>query len=117
MKDGVNPLRPSHIECTGPCDMGERHYDEFALAGRSAIAVAVVGLQSGSRVPQRCRAYRWQYSAGEAYERIGVDCDHVFPRSRSASDSGPRVTTPTVELSAQRPRPTVTTKTVPLLQA
>ena len=43
-------------------------------------------------------AYRWQYSAGEAYERIGVDCDHVFPRSRSASDSGPRVTTPTVEL-------------------
>jgi hypothetical protein len=58
---------------------------------------------SGPRsVPQpsapQCRAYRWQYSAGEAYERIGVDCDHVFPRSRSASDSGPRVTTPTVEL-------------------
>ena len=98
MKDGVNPLRPSHIECTGPCDRGERHYDEFALAGRSAIAVAVVGLQRGQSVPERCRAYRWQYSAGEAYERIGVDCDHVFPRSRSASDSGPRVTTPTVEL-------------------
>jgi hypothetical protein len=56
---------------------------------------------SGSRggsVPERCRAYRWQYSAGEAYERIGVDCDQAFPRSRSASDSGPRVTTPTVEL-------------------
>jgi len=49
-------------------------------------------------VPERCRAYRWQYGAGEAYERIGVDCDHVFPRSRSASESGPRVTTPTVEL-------------------
>ena len=61
------------------------------------------GVTPGPRsVPQpsalRCRAYRWQYSAGEAYERIGVDCDHVFPRSRSASDSGPRVTTPTVEL-------------------
>ena len=37
MKDGVNPLQPSHIECTGPCDRGERHYDEFALAGRSAL--------------------------------------------------------------------------------
>src|SRR6476660_2321523 len=47
MKDGVNPLRPSHIECTGPCDRGERH--EFALAGRSATAVAVVALQRGSR--------------------------------------------------------------------
>ena len=47
MKDGVNPLRPSNIECNGPC--GERHYDEFALAGRSAIVVAVVGLQRGSR--------------------------------------------------------------------
>ena len=32
MKDGVNPLWPSHIECTGPCDRGERHYDGFALA-------------------------------------------------------------------------------------
>ena len=49
MKDGVNPSRPSHIECTGPGDGGERHYDEFALAGRSAIVVAVVGLQRGSR--------------------------------------------------------------------
>ena len=118
MKNGVNPLRSSHIECIGPCDRGERHYDECALAGRSAIAVAVVGLQSGSRVPQRCRAYRWQYSAGEAYERIGVDCDHVFPRSRSASDSGPRVTTPTVELVGAAAAVTVTvTKTVPLLQA
>ena len=78
MKDGVNPVRPSHIECTGPCDRGERHYeDEFALAGRSAIAVAVVGLQRGQSAPERCRAYRWQYSAGEAYERIGVDRDHV----------------------------------------
>src|SRR6476619_5192263 len=49
MKDDVNPLRPSHIECIGPCDKGERHYAEFALAGRSAIAVAVAGLQRGSR--------------------------------------------------------------------
>ena len=45
----------------------------------------------GQSAPERCRTYRWQYSAGEAYERIGVDCDHVFPRSRSASDSAPRV--------------------------
>ena len=117
MKDGVNSLRPSHIECTGPCDRGERHYDEFALAGRSAIAVAVVGLQRGSR-HRAVRAYRWQYSAGEAYERIGVDCDHVFPRSRSASDSGPRVTTPTVELvGAAAAVYRHMTKTVPLLQA
>src|SRR6185503_11748873 len=49
MKDGVNPLRPSHIACNGPGHRGERHYDEFALAGRSAIAVAVIGLQRGSR--------------------------------------------------------------------
>src|SRR6478736_7167261 len=53
MKDGVNPLRPSYIECTDPCDRGERHYDEFALAGRSAIAIAVVGLQRGSRYRRR----------------------------------------------------------------
>ena len=33
----------------------------------------------GQSVPERCRAYRWQYSAGEAYERIGVDCDRVLP--------------------------------------
>jgi len=56
------------------------------------------GTPEGQSVPERCRAYRWQYSAGEAYERIGVDCDQACPRSRSASDSGPRVTTPTVEL-------------------
>ena len=58
------------------------------------IAVAVVGLQRGQSAPERCRANRWQYSAGEAYERIGVDCDHVFLRSRSASDSGPARTPP-----------------------
>jgi len=49
------------------------------------------GTPEGQSVPERCRAYRWQYGAGQAYERIGVDCDHGFPRSRSASDSGPRV--------------------------
>ena len=53
MKDDVNSLRPSYIECIGPCDRGERHYAEFALAGRSAIAIAVVGLQRGSRYRRR----------------------------------------------------------------
>src|SRR6478672_13379067 len=117
MKDGVNPLRPSHIECTGPCDRGERHYDEFALAGDPHCCRGGRTAE-GQSAPERCRANRWQYSAGEAYERIGVDCDHVFPRSRSASDSGPRVTTPTVELVGAAAAVTVTvTKTVPLLQA
>ena len=45
--------------------------------GDPQIAVAVVGLQSGSRYRSGCRASRWQYGAGEAYERIGVDYDHV----------------------------------------
>src|ERR1044072_1805363 len=54
-------------------------------------------IPEGQSVPERRRAYRWLYSAGEAYERVGVDCDHVLPRSRSPSDSGRRVTTPTVE--------------------
>jgi hypothetical protein len=36
-----------------------------------------------------CRAYRWQNSAGEAYESIGVDRNHVMPAiGISCSDRG-----------------------------
>ena len=100
MKDGVNPLRPRHIECNGPCDRGERHYDEFALAGRSAIAVAVVGLQRGSRHRSGLGLIAGS-TGGEAYERIGVDCDHVFPG----------------RLPQRAARTVTVTKTAPLLQA
>ena len=115
MKNGVNPLRPSHIECTGPCDRGERHYDGCP---RRAIRNRCRGGRTpeGQSVPDTCRAYRWQYSAGEAYERIGVDCDHVFPRSRSASDSGARNHADGRAVGAAAATDTVT-KTVPLLQA
>jgi len=36
-------------------------------------------LWSNTRVAVRCgwRAYSWQYSAGEAYESIGVNGNHV----------------------------------------
>src|SRR4029077_10964807 len=98
MKDGVNPLRPSHIECTGPCDRGERHYDEFALAGRSTIAVAVVGLQRGSRYRSGVGLIAGSTARVRRTSASALTCNHVFPRSRSASDSWPRVTTPTVEL-------------------
>ena len=37
------------------------------------------GTPEGQSVPERCRAYRWQYGAGEAYERIGVDLQPCFP--------------------------------------
>ena len=33
----------------------------------------------GQSVPERCMASRWQYGAGEAYERIGVDLQPCFP--------------------------------------
>ena len=66
MKDGVNPLRPSHIERTGPCDRGERHY-ECALAGRSAIAVAVVGLQRGSRYRSGVGLSSWSAQPAAVY--------------------------------------------------
>jgi hypothetical protein len=42
MKDGVNPLRPSHIECTGLCD-------EWSVVAGS-ITVLVVGSE-----PERLR--------------------------------------------------------------
>ena len=35
------------------------------------------GTPEGQSAPERCRASRWQYGAGQAYEHIGVDCDHV----------------------------------------
>jgi hypothetical protein len=34
---------------------------------------------SRGEVRSGCRAYSWHYSAGEAYERIGVDGNHVVP--------------------------------------
>ena len=103
MKDGVNPLRPSHIECIGPCDRGERHYDEFALAGRSAIAVAVVGLQRGSR----CRR-RVGLIAGSTARVRPTSASALTATMFSAIEVGFR----------QRAARTVTvTKTVPLLQA
>jgi hypothetical protein len=39
------------------------------------VVVDVAGLARGVR--RGCRAYRRQYSVGEAYERIGVDGKHV----------------------------------------
>src|ERR1700737_572911 len=103
MKDGVNPLRPRHIECTGPCDRGERHYDEFALAGRSAIAVAVVGLQRGS-------GYR------SGVELIAGSTARVRRTSASALTAS---CFPAIEVGfRQRAARTVTvTKRVPLLRA
>jgi hypothetical protein len=35
----------------------------------------LVGPRAGVR--SGCRAYRWQYGAGEVYERVGVDGNHV----------------------------------------
>jgi len=103
MKDGVNPLRPSHIECTGPCDRGERHYeDEFALAGRSAIAVAVAGLQRGSR-----------HRSG-----VGLLAGSTARVRRTSTSALTATMFPAIEVGfRQRAARTVTmTKTAPLLQ-
>src|SRR6478609_7290066 len=104
MRDGVNPLQPSHIECNGPCDRGERHYDEFALAGRSAIAVAVVGLQRGSR-----------HRSGLGL--IAGSTAGVRHTSASALMTATMFSRDRVRLPQRAARTVTVTKTAPLLQA
>ena len=53
INDGVNPLRPRNIECTRPCDKGERHYDEFALAGRSENCCRGGRTPEGESIPEQ----------------------------------------------------------------
>src|SRR6478672_7915907 len=88
MNDGVNPLQPSHIECTGPCGRGERHNDEFALTGRSAIAVAVVGFQRGSRYRSGVGLIAGSTARVRPPSASALTATMFFPRSRSASTAG-----------------------------
>jgi hypothetical protein len=53
------------------------------------VAAEVAGLSRGVR--SGCRAHRGPYSAGEAYERIGVEGNHVVSAIGAAADGGPWV--------------------------